>query len=53
MVRLDTGDKPDRKLAGTVFRLPNPPGPIGKEILAAAQERIVVPPLSAALVVMP
>ena len=52
-VRLDAVDDKVRKPAGTIFRLPNPPGPIRKEALAAGQDRIVVPPLSAALVVRP
>ena len=52
-VRLDAGLDKARRAGGTVFRLPNPPGPIGKETLAAGREQIVVPPLSAALVVMP
>jgi hypothetical protein len=49
-VRLDLG--PDVKAGGTLFRLPNPPGPITKEV-AARDGTITVPPLSAAMLVSP
>jgi hypothetical protein len=52
-VRLDAVDNNVRNAGGMVFRLPNPPGPIRKEVLAADVKRIVVPPLSAALIVKP
>jgi hypothetical protein len=52
-VRLDAVDNKVRKPGGVIFRLPNPPGPIRKEALAADVTRIVVPPLSAALIVRP
>ena len=50
-VRLDAVDNKLRKAGGTVFRMPNPPGPIRKEALAADVTRIVVPLLSVALIV--
>jgi hypothetical protein len=52
-VRLDAFDNKVRKPEGTIFRLPNPPGPVRKEALAADVEMIVLPPLSAALIVRP
>ena len=52
-VQLDAVDTRVRKSAGMIFRMPNPPGPIRKEALAPDVKRIVVPPLSAALVVWP
>ena len=52
-VRLDAVDNKVRKPEGTIFRLPNPPGPIRKEALAGDVKHIVVPPLSAALIVRP
>ena len=52
-VRLDAGLDKARRAGGTVFRLPNPPGPIGKETLAAGARTDRRTPLSAALVVMP
>jgi len=52
-VRLETVDSKAHMRAGTIFRLANPPGPIRAETLATDAQRIVVPPLSAALVVMP
>jgi len=41
--------------AGVLYRLPNPPGPIVKEVLdaAAVGRALVVPPLSAAMLVRP
>jgi hypothetical protein len=42
-----------RKSGGRIFRLANPPGPIRKETLSGDVKRIVVPPLSAALIVRP
>jgi hypothetical protein len=50
-VRLDgqTGRKP----GGTLFRLPNPPGPIRKEVLDDDAKAITVPPLTAVMVVRP
>jgi hypothetical protein len=39
------------KLAPTIFRLPNPPGPIQKEVVKAGESsRVTLSPLSAALV---
>ena len=52
-VRLDAVDSKVHNLGGTIYPLPNPPGPIRKQALAADVKRIVVPPLSAALVVRP
>ena len=52
-VQLDAVDSKVRKLGGMIYRLPNPPGPIRKEALAADVKQIVVPPLSAALIVRP
>ncbi|MFI5454503.1 MAG: glycoside hydrolase family 44 protein [Isosphaerales bacterium] len=52
-VRLETVDGRVSKPGGTIFRLPNPPGSIRKEPLAADARRIVVPPLSAAMIVKP
>jgi len=49
---LGPGVKPG---AGVLFRLPNPPGPIRKELLGAGSRglAVVVPPLSAAMLVRP
>jgi len=52
-VRLETVDGKVRRPGGTIFRLPNPPGPIRKEPLAVDAKRIVVPRLSAAMIVKP
>ena len=52
-VQLDAVDTRVRKSAGMIFRMPNPPGPIRKEALAPDVKRIVVPPLSAAIVIWP
>ena len=53
-VRLDLGPKA-KPGAATLFRLPNPPGPITKELLKAGIPGItvMVPPLSAAMLVRP
>jgi hypothetical protein len=52
-VRLDA--EPGPKPVGTLFRLPNPPGPIRKEVLGGKgpAATITVPPLSAAMLVSP
>jgi hypothetical protein len=46
-------DNKVRKPGRMILRLPNPPGPIRAEELAADVKRVVVPPLSAALIVRP
>jgi len=50
-VRLELLDHKVRKPGGMVFRLGNPPGPIRKEPLAVDPKGIVIPPLSAAMIV--
>jgi Glycoside hydrolase family 44 len=52
-VQLDVVDHKVRKPGGMIYRLPNPPGPIRKETLSGDVKRIMVPPLSAALIVRP
>jgi hypothetical protein len=52
-VRLDAVDNKIRESGGVIFRLPNPPGPIRKEALAADVTTIAVPPLTAVLIVRP
>jgi hypothetical protein len=52
-VALETAEAKSRQPGGTIYRLPNPPGSIQRERLAADTTRIVVPPLSAALIVRP
>jgi hypothetical protein len=52
-VRLELVGGTARKAGGTIFRMPNPPGPIRKEVLAGDAKTIMVPALSAVLVVRP
>jgi hypothetical protein len=50
-VRLELGSA--SPAAGTLFRLPNPPGPIVREALKAGTSTITVPALSAVMAVIP